>query len=312
LDSVNARRWLNQKLVQLSALKDADAEVKEWDPVTSICCINGGTEGWKGETRVIQPHFTPCFECLVDLFPKEPFNFPMCTYAHTPRQPEHCIVYAMEKAWPDHFGKDKKWDGDNETDITWLMNAAIEHANKFGLSGVNYKLTQGVVKRIIPAIASTNAVISAACANEAFKIITQCHARLDNFMNYSGNEGCNTNVVTNEMNSQCLVCGCEALDIVFDRDLTLSSFVDHIIQDDTTFKFFTKPVLMWPEDDDTDHDCMFIYTTTGMWAAQTKPNLEKTMLELLGDVGATIHLKEQGQHHINELKITWSARDEKQ
>lgn len=139
--------------------------------MTCIPCVNGGTEGWKGETRVIQAHHTPCFECLVDLFPKEPFNFPMCTYAHTPRQPEHCIVYAMEKAWPDAFGQDKKWDGDNEADITWLMNAAIAHGDKFGLSGVTYKLTQGVVKRIIPAIASTNAVISASCANEAFKVL---------------------------------------------------------------------------------------------------------------------------------------------
>lgn len=60
----------------------------------------------------------------------------MCTYAHTPRQPEHCIVFAMEKAWPESFGKDKKWDGDNETDITWLMNSAISHGDKFGISGI--------------------------------------------------------------------------------------------------------------------------------------------------------------------------------
>eukprot|EP01126_Amoeba_proteus_P066004 TRINITY_DN9482_c0_g1_i2.p1 TRINITY_DN9482_c0_g1~~TRINITY_DN9482_c0_g1_i2.p1 ORF type:complete len:344 (-),score=68.25 TRINITY_DN9482_c0_g1_i2:870-1901(-) len=205
LDSIIARRWLNNKLVSLAALDEND---ERWDPITCIPCINGGTEGWKGETRVIQAHFTPCFECLVDLFPKEPFNFPLCTYATTPRQPEHCIVYAMEKAWPEHFGKNVKYDGDDENHITWLMKEAQKHAEKFGVEGVTYKLTQGVVKRIIPAIASTNAIISAACANEALKILTFCHSRLDNFMNYTASEGAATNVNHLEINDQCLVCEC--------------------------------------------------------------------------------------------------------
>lgn len=304
LDSVNARRWLNNELVSLAALGPDET----WDPVTCIPCINGGTEGWKGETRVIQPYFTPCFECLVELFPKEPFNFPMCTYAHTPRQPEHCIVYAMERAWPEEFGEDKKWDGDNEDDITWLMNAAQVHADKHGITGITYKLTQGVVKRIIPALASTNACISAACANEAFKIVTFCHDRLDNFMQFSGNEGCYTNSLKNEINDQCLTCGREALEVSFDRNATLQEFLDWIVADEDAFKFFARPVLRWAENSD-DHDCPFIHAY-GVFANHTKPNLTKTLIELLEHDGTVIHLQEAKHHKVNELKIKWKPEQE--
>lgn len=144
LDSVEARRWINATLVNL---------VDEDNPESLKPLIDGGTEGFKGQARVILPTITSCYECSLDMLHRQTV-FPICTIANTPRLPEHCVEWASVLEWPRAFG-DKKMDKDDPETIQWLLTAAQQRAKEHNIDGVSWTLTQGVVKNIIPAIASS-------------------------------------------------------------------------------------------------------------------------------------------------------------
>jgi ubiquitin-activating enzyme E1 C len=157
--------------------------------------------------------------------------------------PEHCIEWASVLEWPKVWG-DVKYDTDNPEHITWLYERAAERAKQFNITGVTYSLTQGVVKNIIPAIASTNAVIAgtfnkcfysifmilihriASCCNEAFKLATEVAPYLNNYMMYTGNDGIYTYTFEHQKKPECPVCGSEVSTVHLKPSMKIEEFID--------------------------------------------------------------------------------------
>lgn len=218
---------------------------------------------------------TSCIECQLDMHAPRA-AVPLCTLATIPRQPEHCIEWAHIIAW-DQEKPFPKLDNDDPEHITWLYKKASDRAAEFKITGVTYSLTQGVVKNIIPAIASTNAVIAASCCNEALKIATSSNPSLgmdENYMMYSGNDSIYTYTFKHEQKPDCPVCGNIARDIDVDGEGTLQDFIDSLaILPGAQLK---KPSVR------TEDKTLYMQSLASLEKA-TRHNLEKKLKDLVSD-----------------------------
>ncbi len=73
------------------------------------------------------------------------------------------------------------------------------------------------MKRIIPAVASTNAVIAATCAMEVFKVATSCANPLQNYLIFNDSDGIYTYAYEAAKNEDCLACSQRPRHIKFSR-----------------------------------------------------------------------------------------------
>jgi ubiquitin-activating enzyme E1 C len=329
LDSVVARRWINNKVHKLLGVDE------DGDPEGMIPLIDGGTEAFKGSARVIMPgvcpclplpqravaHFmghslpflatssltpiclpTPftssllstlgqsaCIECTLDLFPPQ-VAFPMCTIATRPRLPEHCIAWAKQVLWPKPPAEGGRegddLDGDDPTHIKWLFDKASARAAEYSITGVTYRLTQGVVKNIIPAVASTNAVIAAACTHEALKLATGCAPSLNNYMMFNCGEGVYNMVTEQERKENCAVCSAKAVPFACAADWTLETLFDKL-KTDISFQMKDPGAVT---ENPTTGKPQTLYMK--FMHAQTEANLSKTLAELGCIDGQTLHLQD--------------------
>ncbi|XP_028680340.1 NEDD8-activating enzyme E1 catalytic subunit isoform X1 [Erpetoichthys calabaricus] len=271
LDSIIARRWINGMLVSLLNYEDGAL-----DPSSIIPLIDGGTEGFKGNARVILPGMTACIDCTLDLYPPQ-INFPMCTIASMPRLPEHCIEYVRVLQWPKEqpFGDGVTLDGDDPEHIQWVFHRALERAAQFKITGVTYRLTQGVVKRIIPAVASTNAVIAASCATEVFKLASSAYNPLNNYLVFNDVDGLYTYTFEAERKDNCFACSPVTQKLQFPSSAKLQDVLD-FLKETSSLQMKTPAITTTMNG---KNKTLYLQTISSI-EERTRPNLSRTLKEL--------------------------------
>jgi len=158
--------------------------------------------------------------------------------------------------------------------MTWLMERAIERAEKHNIKGVSYMMTMQVVKNIIPALASTNAVIAAACVNEGWKILARSHPRMNSYFQYYGHSGVTCQTFPYQRNVECDHCSSPVTWKVKPTD-TLQSFVDKV-----------KPLFPVPKDEEK--------------RGKRKKKVQKSPSIALND-GTLIYAEIQGMDYTSDL-----------
>ncbi len=178
-----------------------------------------------GQSRIIKPFVSHCYECSLEMMPPQR-RYNICTLAETPRVPEHCIEYVLLVSWEKE--QKRKFNSDSKDDMTWIYERALKRAEAYGIQGVTYMLTMGVTKNIIPAVATTNAIIAASCINEALKVFTGAAVNMQNEMQYFGQTGVNGNTLDYPRRDVCSVCQNKPIDMTVRSDEKLSDFLSQL------------------------------------------------------------------------------------
>lgn len=281
LDSIEARAHVNAVLCGVAEYDDEGNIAGNIVPM-----VDGGTEGFKGHARLIVPGITPCFQCTRWLFPPQE-SYPLCTLAETPRNPAHCIEYAHLILWQNERA-DEKFDSDNAEHIGWVYNKAAERAKAFGIEGVTYSKTQGVVKNIVPAVPSTNAIVASVCALEAVKLATSFCQSMQNYTMYMGTESVYTHTAPYERDPECIVCSA-GVPLQTQPDASLRAVLERVrknysLEGPSSVTYGSKRLYM-----------------AGMFHEETKHNLDKHVSELLGSSSG-------GRIILTDIKLTAPLR----
>lgn len=133
----------------------------------------------------------------------------------------------------------------------------------------------GVVKNIIPAIASTNAIIAAACVNECVKFISFCSQSLNSYMMYMGSHGVHSHTFAYQQKEDCPVCTATVRKAKVPRSKTLNEWMQEYLKDGDLR-------LQSPSIVSASGKTLYMQKPPALERA-TRPNLDKPLSSLVGN-----------------------------
>ena len=157
--------------------------------------------------------------------------------------------------------------------MKWLFDVAAKRASKFNIEGVTYMKTMGVVKNIIPAVASTNAVVSAMCVNEVFKLMSLSSQTLNTYHMYMGSTGIYSHTFCYGKKNDCPVCSSCVRTVTCSTTKTLGELVSDLCEEPLKLK---APSLA------TADATLYLRKPKSLEAA-TRPNLDKPLSSLVAN-----------------------------
>lgn len=188
-------------------------------------------------------------------------------------------------------------DKDSPEDMKWVYDRALERANKYNIAGVTYMLTMGVVKNIIPAVASTNAIVSAACVGEVVKLLSFASQTLNTYMMYMGSEGVYGHTFVYDRKEDCPVCTATVRKMALGGKTTLNELIQQLCGGDLRL---TSPSLTTP------NKTLYMQRPPALEQA-TRPNLDKAVSNLI-QAGEEITVTDPLLQNINlGLSITFDS-----
>jgi ubiquitin-activating enzyme E1 C len=157
-------------------------------------------------------------------------------------------------------------------------------------------LTMGVIKNIIPAVASTNAIVSATCVGEAVKLLSFMSQNLNTYMMYMGSQGVYSHTFVYERKEDCCVCTSATRKITLTKTDTLNQLIQLLCEGDLRLKE--------PSMTSGSGNTLYMQKPPALEKA-TRKNLDKPVSSLISP-GEEITVTDPVLHSINlSLSITF-------